>query len=195
MPTQATTDDTTFTSTRKTMHAKTTTRPTTTRPSAIDSVRRNPQHDVQELRASQLVNVATDELEWFFMSTDTESPAMQARAIIDGWLRTLDTAEQRVLALRFDPAPWPAPLQAEGLESGYALVLNLVSTATWRPESRTHHEPHRSAGDRLVAAVRERGISVMRWISRRAEWDFASAVRAYASARGRSPSVIPRCAA
>jgi hypothetical protein len=98
--------------------------------------------------------------------------------------------DQCALALRFDPAPWPEALQAEGLESGYALALNLVSAAPWSHHTRAHHEPQRRASDHLEAAVRKRGISVLRALSRRADWDFASAVRAYAKARGRAPREI-----
>ena len=197
MPTQTTTHDTTFTTaTRKSMHAETMhteTTPTASRRFTIPSVRPDrvaPPDHVDELRASQLAGVAAEELEWFFTTTDSEGPALQARAIIEGWLSTLDSADQRALTLRFDDAPWPEAMQAEGLESGYALALNLVSTAKWHPESRTHHEPHRRASEQLEVAVRERGISVMRWIRRRAEWDFAAALRAYAKTRGRAPSVL-----
>jgi hypothetical protein len=195
MHTQTTTDDTTFAATRKPMHTETTTQPTARRPFTVYRARPDrvaPPEHVDELRASQLVSVAAEEIEWFFTSTDTDGPALQARAIIEGWFCTLGSAEQRALALRFDPTPWPAALQAEGLESGYALALTLVSTTPWRPESRPHCGPHRRASEHLEAAVRERGISVMRAISRRADWDFASAVRAYAKARGRAPSVLPR---
>jgi hypothetical protein len=186
-----------------TNHAMTTTPAndqTTPRHSFIRSTR--PAHvverdDVFALRASQLANVAADEIEWFFTTTTTtdDGPAVQARATIADWLGELTTEEQRALALRYDPAPWPESLQASGLESGYALALSLVSTKPWRPSTRVHHEPHRRAGDHLETAVRERGLGVMRGIHRRASWDFASAVRAYANVRGRTPSVLPLDAA
>jgi hypothetical protein len=176
------------------MHTETTTHQTARRSFMLHSVRRNRSastEHINQLRSSQLMNVASEEVEWFFTSTDTDGPALQARAIIEGWFSTLEGAHQRALALRFDPAPWPEAMQAEGLDSGYALAVSLVSTTPWCPESRTHHEPHRRAGEHLEAAVRERSVSVMRWVSRRADWDFASALRAYARVRGRVPSVVP----
>jgi hypothetical protein len=212
MNAQTKTRDTTFTDTRTAMHAQTTTHATPftdprksmytetghetpSRPSHIRSLRPvravEPDH-ADELRASQLFSVAAAEIQWFFTSTDTEGPALQARAIIEGWLNALDSSARRTLALRFDPTPWPERMQAEGLDSGYALVVSLVSTAPWHAESGPHQKLHRRASDQLEAAVRQRGISVMRGVSRRADWDFADAVRAYAKARGRVPSVLGR---
>jgi hypothetical protein len=56
--------------------------------------------------------------------------------------------------------------------------------------------PRAEAGATLRAAVLERGPRALRHLTRRAEWDFATALRAYAKARGRAPSVLAgqRCA-
>jgi len=180
------------------MPSKITNRQTTIHAVPVPTARRErivESDDVEELRASQLANVASEEIEWFFTTNDTDGPATQARAIIEGWLLTLDIAELRALILRFDPAPWPEALQEEGFENGYALAISLVSTGRWHAESRVHHEEHRRASDRLEAAVRKHGVKVMRGISRRADWDFADAVCAYAKARGRTSSVVPNRAA
>ncbi len=196
MPARRTPHATPFSDPRNTMHTETA-QDTVSRPSHIRSLRpvhvARPDH-AEELRASRIVPVATEELGWFFTSTDTDGPALHARATIEGWLGALDSAARRTLALRFDPTPWPEPMQAEGLESGYALVVSLVSTETWYAGSGLHHERHRSASDQLEAAVRERGLAVMRGIRRRADWDFANAVRAYTKARGRAPSALAQVA-
>jgi len=173
----------------------------TTKKAALRSVRsaRLEQHSTpdraEELRASQLVNVAADEIAWFYTSYDNAPCSLLARSTIEGWLGALDPAERRTLSLRFDVSPWAEDLQDEGLKSGFALAVNLVSTAKWHAKSGPCNGVHRRAGENLEAAVRERGIGVMRDIGRRADWDFAGAVRAYAKARGRSPSVLPRRAA
>ena len=65
-------------------------------------------------------------------------------------------------------------LQDEGLKSGFALAVNLISTARWNSKSGPRNGLHRRAGEHLETAVRAKGIRVMRDISRRADWDFAS---------------------
>jgi hypothetical protein len=187
MPPKTTTPaTTTFTSTSKPMTTKTTNRSFTVHCAY---------EQAEELRASQLANVASEELEWFFTSTDTDGAAVQARAVIEGWIGALDPAEQRALALRFDPEPWSDAMRAAGLESGYVLALSLTTTAPWHSHSRPHQGPHRRASEHMELAVQTRGISVLRGISRRADWDYATAVRAYATSRGRCASVLPRRAA
>jgi len=182
---------TTRTSTRKSMHTEMTPKKTARRSFTLHT------HDdhADELRASQLVNVAAEEVAWFYTSYDNAPSALLARSTIGGWLGTLDPAVRRVLALRFDVAPWAEDLQEEGLKSGFALAVNLVSTAKWGAKSGPRNGVHRRAGEHLETAIREKGIGVIRDIGRRADWDFAAAVRAYAKARGRSPSVLPREAA
>ena len=183
------THDTTFPTTRKTktMHTE-----TTTRRFVLHSVRSD---RAEDLRASQLTNVAADEIAWFYTSYDNAPSSLLARSTIEGWLSALDPAERRTLSLRFDVAPWAEDLQAEGLQSGFALAVDLVSSARWHPKSSPRDAKHRRASEYLEEAVRERGIEAVHKVGRRADWDFASAVRAYASARGRSPSVLPRRAA
>lgn len=148
-----------------------------------------------ELRASQLMTVAAEEVAWFYTSYDNAPSSRLARSTIEGWLCALEPAERRTLALRFDVSPWPEDLQDEGLKSGFALAVNLISTARWNSKSGPRNGLHRRAGEHLETAVRAKGIRVMRDISRRADWDFASAVRAYARARGRAPSALHRSAA
>jgi hypothetical protein len=70
-----------------------------------------------------------------------------------------------------------------------------VTLAAWKPHSQPHHAAHRPATDHLEHALRQHGVSVMRSIGRTANWEFTTALRAYAKARGRTPSVIPRRAA
>jgi len=182
---------TTRTSTRNSMHTELSTKKTTRRSFTLHT---NDDH-VDEVRASQLVNIAADEVAWFYTSYDNAPASRLARSIIAGRLATLDPAVRRVLPLRFDVAPWAEDLQDEGLKSGFALAVNLVTTAPWGAKSGPRNGVHRRAGEHLEAAIREKGIGVMRDIGRRADWDFAAAVRAYAKARGRSPSVLPKEAA
>ena len=187
---------TTCTSTRNPMNRTLTTKKAARRSLRTARVNQHLAADhAEELRASQLVNVAADEIAWFYTSYDNGPSSLLARSTIEGWLATLDPAVRRTLALRFDVAPWPEDLQDEGLQSGFALAVSLVTTAKWNAKSGPRNGLHRRAGEHLEAAVRERGIEVMRDIGRRADWDFASAIRAYANARGRAPSVLPRCAA
>jgi hypothetical protein len=80
-------------------------------------------------------------------------------------------------------------------KSGFALAVHLVTTAPWNDRSGPRKGRHSRAVKHLEAAVRTHGIGVMRDIGRRADWDFAAAVRAYAKAPGRSSSVLPRRAA
>lgn len=182
---------TTRTSTRNAMHTEITTKKTARRSLTLHT---SDDH-ADELRASQLVNVAADEIAWFYTSYDNAPASRLARSIIEGWIATLDPAVRRVLALRFDVAPWAEDLQDEGLRSGFALAVNLVTTGTWGATSGPRNGAHRRAGELLEAAIREKGVGVLRDIGRRADWDFAAAVRAYAKARGRSPSVLPQEAA
>jgi hypothetical protein len=193
MNTQSTTRPATTTpaSTRNSMHTEITTKKTARRSFTLHT---SDDH-TDELRASQLVNVAAEEIAWFYTSYDNALASRFARSIIEGWLATLDPAVRRVLALRFDVAPWAEDIQDEGLKSGFALAVNLVTAAKWGANSGPRNGAHRRAGEHLEAAIREKGVGVLRDIGRRADWDFAAAVRAYAKARGRSPSVLPREAA
>jgi hypothetical protein len=187
----------TETTTSTAMHTAINAHQTSTRPSTLRSVRiqhTEAEHEAQ-IRASQRVNVAADEIAWFYTSYDNAPASQLARSIIEGWLGELDPAARRVLALRFDVSPWAEDLQKKGLRSGFALAVNLVSTAKWDRKSGPRNGRHRRAGEHLEAAVRTKGMGVMRDIGRRADWDFASAVRAYATVRGRAASVLPRRAA
>jgi hypothetical protein len=82
--------------------------------------------------------------------------------------------------------PCPASLEAHWGQGGYALALSLACASLWRPQGTP---PLAGASDQLEAAAEQHGDRVLDHIKRRAEWDFTSALSAYAS--GRAPSVIP----
>jgi hypothetical protein len=197
MHTPTKTHDARFTATSPTTPAPTTEKTMTPHKTTRRSVsgRSHSAHPNDELRASQLPGVAADEIAWFYTSYDHAPSSRLARYTIAAWLSALDPAERRTLCLRFDVSPWAEDLKDEGLESGLALAVNLVSTARWHAKSGPRSGPHDRARKHLETAIRSKGIGVMRDIGRRADWDFASAVRAYARVRGRSPSVLPRSAA
>jgi len=144
------------------------------------------------LRASQVDNVAAEEVEFFFTKGDTDSPTASARAVIASWIATLPQRDQDALALYYEPEPWPASILAEGLDytRGYALVLANASAKTWRPHRKRRFSDEEAASEQLRACVFEHGPRALRQLTRRAEWAFATALRAYSTARGRSPSVL-----
>lgn len=207
MPIPTTTDDATFTTTRQSMHTQPTTRDTTFTPKRNSMHTATTAHETTNrrfttrrdnrdasLRASQVDSVAVDEIAWFFTSTDTDSASAEARALIESWLGTLEPADQQALALRYDPLPCPPSLEDEWHE-GFALALSLASAARWRPVGLPCPAVERLASEQLEDAVRRHGPGVLRGIQRRADWAFATATRAYAKARGRAPSALPRRAA
>jgi hypothetical protein len=189
MPTETTTHDTNSTTTRKPMPAETTTHQTSRRHFTI----RHDDHD-DALRASQVDSVAVDEIAWLFTCSDDDVASVAARAVIDARLATLDPADQQALALRYDPLPCPPSLKDEWHE-GFALALSLASAARWRPVGLPCPAVERLASEQLADAVRRHGPGVLRGIRRRADWAFATAMRAYAKARGRAPSALSRHAA
>jgi hypothetical protein len=148
------------------------------------------------LRASEVDHVAAEEIEFFFTSdaddNDVDVDAVRARAIIASWIAELAPGDAETLALYYEPEPWPESIRGEGLDytSGYALVLSRASASPWRPYRRRRFAAERIASEQLGAAVLERGPRALRHLTRRAEWDFATALRAYAKARGRAPSVL-----
>ena len=176
------------------MHTTRSNTTSTSKRTAMRSARSIPadDHTVTAIRASQVENVAAEELEWFFTTPDDDGAAFAARATIQAWLSALPIEQQRSIALRFDRTPWPEAFEVSGVESGYALAISLVTLATWTPHSKPHHEAHRPATDHLEHALRQHGVSVMKRVGRTATWEFTTALRAYANARGRTPSVIPR---
>jgi hypothetical protein len=146
---------------------------------------------VSALRASQADHVAAEEIEFFFTNDSEDGASVQARAIIANWIAELATQHQEALALYYEPEPWPDSILDEGLDyaSGYALVLSRAASA-WRPNRRRRFAAEQIANEQLRAAVFERGPRALRYLTRRAEWDFATALRAYAKTRGRAPSVL-----
>jgi hypothetical protein len=152
--------------------------------------------EVTPLRASQVEHVAAQEIEFFFATNahgdDKRDGALQARATIASWISELDIRDQEALALYYEPEPWPESILDEGFdyETGYALVLSRSATS-WRPHGRRRYGAEQAANEQLCAAVRKHGPSALRYLTRRAEWDFAAALRAYAKVRGRAPSAVP----
>jgi hypothetical protein len=148
--------------------------------------------EVLLLRASQVDHVAAEEIEFFFTSGPDDDASVRARAVIAGWVAELAPRDQEALALYYEPEPWPESILDEGLDyaSGYALVLSRASASVWRRNGRRNYTGEQTANQQLRAAVLERGPRALRHLTRRAEWDFATALRAYAKARGRTPSVL-----
>jgi hypothetical protein len=148
--------------------------------------------EVPLLRASQVDSVAAEEIEFFFTSDADHDACVQARAVIASWIAELAHRDKEALALYYEPEPWPESILNERLDysSGYALVLSRASASTWRPHRRRHFAAEQIANEQLRAAVFECGPRALRHLTRRAEWDFATALRAYAKTRGRAPSVL-----
>jgi hypothetical protein len=144
------------------------------------------------LRTSQVLSVAAEEIEFFFTNDSDDSASVQARAVIASWIAELAPRDLEALSLYYEPEPWPESIRVEGLDysSGYALVLSRASAYAWRPNRRRQFAAERIASEQLRAAVLERGPRALRHLTRRAEWDFATALRAYAKSRGRAPSVL-----
>jgi hypothetical protein len=148
--------------------------------------------EVTLLRASQVAHVALEELEFLFTRDSGDDASVRARAIIASWIAELAPRDQAALALYYEPEPWPEPILEEGLDytSGYALVLSRASAFAWRRNGHRSFTVEQSANEQLLAAVLVSGPRALRHLTRRAEWDFATALRAYAKTRGRVPSVL-----
>lgn len=151
------------------------------------------------LRPSQVHHVAAQEVEFFFASDhgldtdpDADPEATRARAVIASRIAELDPRDQEALALYYDPEPWPESILEEGLDyqSGYALVLSRASASPWRAHGKRRYTDEQAASEQLRAAVFDHGPRALRHLARRAEWDFATALRAYEKARGRAPSAL-----
>jgi hypothetical protein len=147
----------------------------------------------EPLRASRVNQVAAEEIAFFFTSdADNDNACAQARAVIASRIAALDPRHQDALALHFDLEPWPESIE-EGLDSttGYALVLSNASARAWRRHGRRSYAEEQAADEQLREAVLVHGPHALRYLTRRAEFAFASAVRPYAKARGRAPAVLP----
>jgi len=144
------------------------------------------------LRASQVNQVAAEEIAFFFTCDSDDEASVQALAVIAGLIARLAPSDQQALALYYEPEPWPESILEEGLDfaNGYALVLSRASAAVWRRNGRRRYAAEQTSNEQLRAAVLERGPRALRHLTRRAEWDFAAALRAYANTRGRAPSVL-----
>ena len=116
MHAQTTPHDTPFTTTSKPMPTETTTRHSTIRPVTVHRVRHDrvaePQ-PVKELRASQLMTVAAEEVAWFYTSYDNAPSALLARVAVDLLLErdterlTLPLVTRRPMRLPPEPLRWP----------------------------------------------------------------------------------------
>ena len=148
--------------------------------------------EVSLLRASQVDHVAAEEIAFFFTCDSDDDACVRARAVIASRIAKLALRDQEVLALYYESEPWPESILDEGLDfaSGYALVLSRASASVWRRNGRRRYATEQTANQQLRAAVLERGPRALRHLTRRAEWDFATALRAYAKARGRTPSAL-----
>jgi hypothetical protein len=148
--------------------------------------------EVALLRASEVDHVAAGEIAFFFTGDSDDDASVRARAVIGSWIAELAPDDQEALALTYEPEPWPASILEEGLDytSGYALVLSRASASLRRRNGRRSVAAERTANQQLCAAVLVHGPRVLRHLTRRAEWDFATALRAYAKTRGRAPSVL-----
>jgi hypothetical protein len=145
------------------------------------------------LRASQIERVAAEEVDWLHTSTASGPTCDQARAMIRGWLETLSPFHREVIALRYDPTPWPEPVR-DVLEGGFSLVVR-VECERYRPAPhRTREQLEWAVSRRLQNRVLRYGARAVLPYGRRAEWHFGQAIREYAKARGREPSVASRLA-
>jgi hypothetical protein len=144
------------------------------------------------LRASQVHPVAEEELAFFFSTHPDNDTSAPARRVIARWIATLPERDQDVLSLYFDPEPWPASIRKHGVDHhrGYALVLAHASAYERWPSVPQRWAHLRHASLQLEAAVDRHGPRVLRYLTRRSEWTFAAALRAYVMARGRAPSVL-----
>ena len=127
-------------------------------------------------------------------SVDDEAD-IQARHVIGHWIGTLSRRDQDVLALYFERRPWPLSIKREEVActGGYALLLLLASPYRHPPRDPACLQ---EVGVQLEAAVEKHGTGVLSHLARQAERSFATAVRAYAEASGRAPTVrSPECAA
>jgi len=144
------------------------------------------------LRASQVHPVAEEELAFFFSTNGANDASVPARRVIADWIATLSEHHQDALSLYFDREPWPESLRGDGfdLRCGYALVLAHASPYTRWPNVPQRPAHLRRISEQLQAAVRSHGPRVLCYLTRRSEWTFAAALRAYVKARGRAPSVL-----
>ena len=142
--------------------------------------------------ASQVSDVALKELAFYFGTGADDDVSARARRAIARWLATLSDRDQDALSLYFDPAPWPASIRRAGVDyqRGYALVLAHASPNHRWPASPQRPAHLRRASVQLEVAVQKHGPRVLRHLTRHSEWTFASALRAYVKARGRTPSVL-----
>jgi hypothetical protein len=144
------------------------------------------------LRASQVHPVAEEELAFFFSIDPDNDTSAPARRVIARWIATLPERDQDALSLYFDREPWPASIRKHGIDHqrGYALVLAHASAYERWPNVPQRWAHLRHASLQLEAAVDRHGPRVLRYLTRRSEWTFAAALRAYVMARGRAPSVL-----
>jgi hypothetical protein len=144
------------------------------------------------LLASQVSDVAEKELDFFFAQDGDDDASVLARRVIANRIATLSDRDQDALSLYFDPEPWPESIRREGVDyrRGYALVLAHASPYERWPDGPQRQTYLRQVSLQLLAAVETHGPRVLCHLTRRSEWTFAAALRAYVKARGRAPSVL-----
>ena len=164
--------------------------------SALDSRERGtspaPARSRPSPRASQVSPIAEEELAFFFSRATENDASVPARRAIARWIAALPQRDQDALSLYFDPEPWPKSIRKYGIgsERGYALVLAHASAYERWPSVQQRSAYLRQASLQLEAAVDRHGLRVLVHLTRRSEWTFAAALRAYVKARGRAPSAL-----
>jgi len=149
---------------------------------------RTPHRPCPALLASQVNGVAEKEVELFFSKLHAGASG-DAREAVARRIATLSEHDRDALSLYFDPEPWPESMRRQGVDypRGYALVLAHAAPYKRWPDVPQRRAYLRRASVQLEAAVAEHGPRVLDHLVRRAEWNFAAAMRAYVGARGRVP--------
>ena len=145
------------------------------------------------LHASQVLDVAVDEIDWLYENTDDETDpvCVRARASIEGWLAELSPDHQAAIALHHDATPWPEDLPGHEGDS-FALALYVLLPTDERSLRFQSFELLCSrARSRVDVRIERDGQRGLRALIRSARWLYEDAVRAYAQARGRVAKVLP----
>jgi hypothetical protein len=144
--------------------------------------------------ASEVPEIAREELRWFFSRAPSEESA-QARARIASWLGQLPSFHRGAFALYFDPRPVPEAIRKHdpAIRTSFAFVLRMACAAC--PSRGTVEEVERAMVARLEDEVLEQGTGILDELDYRAEEHFEEAFEAYVKVRGREPSMLPEARA